>query len=387
MDAYLQTMPTRWPTRRTEDGDVLPLVPPAIRTAGVDREGRLWIALTSPFTYVYDGAGDKIRTVQFKGADIADAEQPVLHQGRPHPRHARLLRVPSSSILTRAHARHEVTKTPRPRMLALSAGAWMPSPVALRCADGEEEDGSAEEGRGGIRRADAGGGEDRSQPARSTRWRRRSRRTAAPCSAATTIRSAAQPLLLVALPVAQRRADAVPARSVRRARQAADGRGREDRALPRSDHRHPPRGQVLDAERQSPAAGAEEARRPHDRRAARAGSEGRVQDPRAQHREGAQPAREVARDDPHGARARRREDVEGRARERLRLRVRAAVVPDARRRLRGTPAPERRRLPADPPPRRRVPRRADEQGAEGARAARPQDPEAGRCGAARRSRS
>ena len=30
---------------------------------------------------------------------------------------------------------------------------------------------------------------------------------------------------------------------------------------------------------------------------------GRVQDPRAQHREGAQPAREVARDDPHGARA------------------------------------------------------------------------------------
>ena len=33
-----------------------------------------------------------------------------------------------------------------------------------------------------------------------------------------------KPLLIVALPVAQRRADAVPARSVRRARQAADGR-------------------------------------------------------------------------------------------------------------------------------------------------------------------
>ena len=31
----------------------------------------------------------------------------------------------------------------------------------------------------------------------------------------------------------------------------------------------------------------------------------RLQDPRAQHREGAQPAREVARGDPHGARARR----------------------------------------------------------------------------------
>ena len=71
-------------------------------------------------------------------------------------------------------------------------------------------------------------------------------------------------------------------------------------------------------------------------------------------------------------------------RERLRLRVRAAGVSDARRRLRGAAAPERRRLPADPAPRRRVPRRADEQGAQGARAPRPQDPEAGRRGERRR---
>ena len=69
MDEYVRTMPTRWPTRRTEDGDVLPLVPPAIRTAGVDRAGRLWIALTQPFTYVYDSSGEKVKTVQFKGAD------------------------------------------------------------------------------------------------------------------------------------------------------------------------------------------------------------------------------------------------------------------------------------------------------------------------------
>ena len=46
-----------------------------------------------------------------------------------------------------------------------------------------------------------------------------------------------KPLLLVALPVAMRRADAVPARPVRRARQTADGRDRQDRPLPRSDHR------------------------------------------------------------------------------------------------------------------------------------------------------
>jgi hypothetical protein len=70
VDDYLRTMPTRWATRRTEDGDVLPLVLPAVRTAGVDREGRLWIALTSPFSYVYDRSGDKVRTVQFRGAGL-----------------------------------------------------------------------------------------------------------------------------------------------------------------------------------------------------------------------------------------------------------------------------------------------------------------------------
>ncbi|MEO6237987.1 MAG: hypothetical protein ABIQ52_13380 [Vicinamibacterales bacterium] len=68
VDEYLKTMPTRWPTRKTEDGDVLPIVPPAVRTAGVDREGRLWIALMGPVTYVYDSAGEKVRKVQFRGA-------------------------------------------------------------------------------------------------------------------------------------------------------------------------------------------------------------------------------------------------------------------------------------------------------------------------------
>ena len=70
VDDYLRSMPTEWPRRRTQDGDILPVVPPAVRTAGVDREGRLWIALTSPVTYVYDSTGDKRRTVQFKGADV-----------------------------------------------------------------------------------------------------------------------------------------------------------------------------------------------------------------------------------------------------------------------------------------------------------------------------
>lgn len=70
LDDYLQNLPSRWPARRDEDGDVLPLVPPAIRSAGVDRQGRLWVALMQPVTYVYDTSGEKLRTVQFKGADI-----------------------------------------------------------------------------------------------------------------------------------------------------------------------------------------------------------------------------------------------------------------------------------------------------------------------------
>jgi hypothetical protein len=70
IDDYLQTMPSRWPSRRNGDGDLLPFVPPAIRAAGVDRQGRLWVALMQPFTYVYDTSGEKIRTVQFRGADL-----------------------------------------------------------------------------------------------------------------------------------------------------------------------------------------------------------------------------------------------------------------------------------------------------------------------------
>ena len=96
MDDTSQTMPTRWPARRNGDGDVLPLVPPGVRAAGVDRAGRLWIALMQPFTYVYDASGDKMRTVQFQRRRHPGAEQPVLHEGRPDPRHAGLLRVQSS---------------------------------------------------------------------------------------------------------------------------------------------------------------------------------------------------------------------------------------------------------------------------------------------------
>ncbi len=70
VDPVIQNLPTTWPRRRVDPGGELPLVPPTVRTAAVDPAGRLWIALTVPYTYVYDATGDKIRTVQFRGAGL-----------------------------------------------------------------------------------------------------------------------------------------------------------------------------------------------------------------------------------------------------------------------------------------------------------------------------
>lgn len=69
IDAYLRALPTTWTRQRREAG-AIPLVPPAVRAAAVDRKGRLWISLVQPVTYVYDASGDKIRAVQFRGADV-----------------------------------------------------------------------------------------------------------------------------------------------------------------------------------------------------------------------------------------------------------------------------------------------------------------------------
>src|SRR5436190_3125291 len=127
-----------------------------------------------------------------------------------------------------------------------------------------------------------------------------------------------------------RRADAVSAGRVGRACQAPDGRHRNDRPLPRSDRRRSRRRAVRHTERQPSPAGAQEARREDGDRARHPGRHGRVQDPGAQHRKSAQPPREVARNDSHGARA---GDDERHVRQTgglVRVRVRAAPLPDAR---------------------------------------------------------
>jgi hypothetical protein len=41
-----------------------------IRTAAVDLDGDLWLSIMAPYTYVYDAAGDKRRTIQFRAAGI-----------------------------------------------------------------------------------------------------------------------------------------------------------------------------------------------------------------------------------------------------------------------------------------------------------------------------
>jgi hypothetical protein len=69
LDAVIPAIPASWP-RRVAPGDdrELPFILPTVRTAAVDRGGNLWIALSVPYTYVYDSFGDKLRTVQFAGA-------------------------------------------------------------------------------------------------------------------------------------------------------------------------------------------------------------------------------------------------------------------------------------------------------------------------------
>jgi len=64
LDAYVSSIPTRWPSRRVGDREV-PYVAPIVKSAAVSPTGDLWIALTVPYTYVYDARGDKRRIVQF----------------------------------------------------------------------------------------------------------------------------------------------------------------------------------------------------------------------------------------------------------------------------------------------------------------------------------
>ena len=67
IDDFVGKLPNTWPRRKPSDGE-LPVVRPTVRAAAVDAAGNLWVAFVVPHTYVFDADGDKIRTVQFRGA-------------------------------------------------------------------------------------------------------------------------------------------------------------------------------------------------------------------------------------------------------------------------------------------------------------------------------
>jgi hypothetical protein len=69
LDPVLAQLPKVWP-RRTIDGKELPLVVPTVRAAAADPAGRLWVSFLIPVTYVFDGDGEKVRTVQFRAAGV-----------------------------------------------------------------------------------------------------------------------------------------------------------------------------------------------------------------------------------------------------------------------------------------------------------------------------
>ncbi len=102
MDEYLRSMPETWPKRRNEDGDVLP-----VRPARDPRSGRRSRWPPVDFT---DGAVH-VRVQRARRQDPHGAIQgsrchppvePVLHEGRPPARHARMLRIQDRGTLRRA---------------------------------------------------------------------------------------------------------------------------------------------------------------------------------------------------------------------------------------------------------------------------------------------
>ena len=66
LDPIVNTLPTQWSHRSSE----IPLIRPSVRTAAVDRDNNLWVALTTPFIYVYDSDGEKIRTISLRAAGL-----------------------------------------------------------------------------------------------------------------------------------------------------------------------------------------------------------------------------------------------------------------------------------------------------------------------------
>jgi hypothetical protein len=84
LDLVINSLPNRWDRRRGKDQRLLPIIPPVVRTAAVDRAGRLWVSFVgAQHTYVYDADGEKSMTVRFQAAGtIVPASFFFSHTGR-----------------------------------------------------------------------------------------------------------------------------------------------------------------------------------------------------------------------------------------------------------------------------------------------------------------
>lgn len=70
LDPLIQALPNRWTRRRSGDGAEIPIVPTLVRAAAVDPADNLWVSLAVPFTYVFNGQGERARVVQFRAAGL-----------------------------------------------------------------------------------------------------------------------------------------------------------------------------------------------------------------------------------------------------------------------------------------------------------------------------
>ena len=116
LDPVIAQLPTTWPRRADTTGRELPVVPPTVRTAAVDPDGRLWVALTVPYVYVYDPNGDKIHTVRTARGREPQPDQSLVSNSYTPTRNARVLRVCGPVVaacpITGLEARHEIRSQP-----------------------------------------------------------------------------------------------------------------------------------------------------------------------------------------------------------------------------------------------------------------------------------
>lgn len=106
LDASIANLPTLW--RRPGAEGQLPITQPLVRSAAVDEQGRVWVALGVPYVYVYDQRGEKIRTIQLNGTGPIVAESLSFATGH------RLLVAPGCYEFTIAHSGSGVPGTRLP---------------------------------------------------------------------------------------------------------------------------------------------------------------------------------------------------------------------------------------------------------------------------------